>query len=455
MRRTATFLILPLLMSGLQAADYAEEVWKDKPVSLVQVSREGGRVPNWPEFRGPHGNGHSGSKRLPLAWSETENVTWKTPVHDAGWSSPVVWGSQVWMTTATKDGKKLFAVCIDAKTGKVLRDVKVFDVAEPERINPINSHASPTPAIEAGRIYVHYGSSGTACLDTGSGKVLWERRDIVCDHQMGPGSSPILFNKQLIFNVDGMDVQYVIALDKATGQTAWQTRRSVDYSRVSKTCRKAFCTPSVFECNGQLQLVSPGSKAIIAYDPATGEELWKARHTGWSMVARPVCGHGLVYAVTDYDHPELWALRPEGRGDVTGTHVSWKITRKNRNVPSTPSFLVVDDLLYMVSDNGTISCVEAGSGDVVWTERLGGKHLASPIHADGRIYFFSRKAETTVIGTGREFSPLATNSLGETILQATPAVAGDAIFIRTATHLYRIEQAPRAVETDRVRESPF
>jgi len=343
------------------------------------------------------------------------------------------------MTTATKDGKKLFAVCVDAKTGKTLHDVKVFDVAKPERINPLNSHASPTPAVEDGKIYVHYGSNGTACLDTGSGEILWERRDLTCDHQMGPGSSPILFSNLLIFNVDGMDVQYVIALDKATGKTAWKTRRSVDYGRLSSTRRKAFCTPSVFRCDGRLQLVSPGSQAVIAYNPKTGEELWKARHTGWSMVARPLCGQGLVYVVTDYDYPELWALRPDGRGDVTDTHVSWKITRKNKDVPATPSFLVVGDLLYMVSNNGTVSCVEAKNGNIVWRERLGGKYLASPIHAADRIYLFNRNAETTVIEAGRAFKPLATNSLDGTILQATPAVAGDALFLRTATHLYRIE----------------
>ncbi|MHC4502764.1 MAG: MGH1-like glycoside hydrolase domain-containing protein [Planctomycetota bacterium] len=393
---------------------------------------------NWPEFRGPSGDGRSASAGLPLRWSETENVAWKTAIHDAGWSSPVVWGDQVWTTTAKKDGKHLFAVCIDRNTGKVLHDIKVFDVARPQKVNALNSHASPTPAIEKGRIYVHYGAYGTACLDTATGKKLWECRDLECDHHMGPGSSVILFNRMLIFNVDGIDVQYVIALDKATGKTVWKTRRSVDYSRVHKYCRKAFSTPSVIRVNGQLQLVSPGAKAVIAYAPDTGDEIWKVRHNGWSMVARPVAGRGLVFVVTDYDRPELWALRPDGRGDVTGTHVAWKI---RKDVPSTPSLLLVDGLLYMVSDKGRASCIDAKSGEVVWKERVGGRYFASPIYAEGRIYLFNRKAEATVIETGREFKTLATNALDGTTLQATPAVSGNALFLRTATHLYRIEDA--------------
>ncbi len=397
------------------------------------------RIPEryWPEFRGPYGNGHSDSKGLPLRWSATENVAWKTEIHDVGWSSPVVWGDQVWMTTATRSGKQVFAVCVDRNTGKVLHDVKVFDVRKPQKINSLNSHASPTPAIEEGRVYVHYGSYGTACLDTNTGKVLWARRDLTCEHHMGPGSSPILHGKRLIFNVDGIDVQYVIALDKATGKTAWKTARSVDYRRVHRYCRKAFSTPSVVRSVKQLQLVSPGSKGIFAYDPDSGDELWKVRHNGWSMIARPILGHGLLYVVTDYDHPELWALRPGGRGDVTDTHVAWKI---KKDVPATPSLLLDGGLLYMVSDKGKVSCIDAKSGKVVWAERLGGQYLASPVHAEGRIYLFNRKGQTTVIAPGRELKVLATNSLGQTVLQATPAVAGNAFLIRTATHLYRIEE---------------
>jgi len=392
----------------------------------------------WPMLRGPAGNGHAQEANLPLSWSETENTAWKTSIHDRGWSSPVVGEDQIWMTTATADGKELFAVCVDRASGKILHDVKVFDVAEPERIAPVNSYASPTPVIEAGRVYLHYGTYGTACLDTATGKTLWARRDLNCDHHMGPGSSPVLLGNLLIFHVDATDVQYIVALDKKTGRTVWKTDRSVDYTAVHRFCRKGFCTPTVIQAGGRVELISPCSKAVFAYDPSTGRELWKINHYGWSMVPRPVSGHGLVFVVVDYDHPELWALRPGGHGDVTDSHVVW---RHRSGVPSTPSLLLIDDLLYMVDDNGVASCLEAKTGQVVWKERLGGDFSASPIYAAGRIYFFDEDATTTVIRPGRAFDRLSTNTL-EGHQMASPAVAGDALFLRTETHLYRIEKQP-------------
>ncbi len=216
---------------------------------------------NWPQFRGPSGDGHSDSTNLPVAWSETENVVWKTPIHDRGWSSPVIWQDQVWMTTATADGHQMFAVCVDRPSGKIVHDVKVFDTENPDHISTVASYASPTSVIEAGRVYVHYGSYGTACLDTASGAVLWTRRDLKCDHHEGAGSSPILFGNLLIFHVDGRDVQYVIALDKTTGSTVWKTDRSIDFSPFDRNIRKAFCTPIVIETAGGQQLISPAPKA--------------------------------------------------------------------------------------------------------------------------------------------------------------------------------------------------
>jgi len=391
---------------------------------------------NWPEFRGPTGDGHSGAKNLPLKWSETKNVKWKTEIHDKGWSSPVVWGKQVWMTTAAKNGRQCFAVCVDLDTGKVIHDTKVFDVEKPIKINSLNSHASPTPAIEAGRVYVHYGTYGTAALDTSTGKILWQRRDLQCQHHMGAGSSPIIHNGKLIFNVDAVDVQYVIALDAKTGKTDWKTDRSIDYTSVHRYCRKAFSTPTVVKTPGRPELVSPCAMGLFAYDPVTGKELWKVRHKGWSMIARPLSGQGLVFAVIDFDNPQLYAIRPGGKGDVTRSHFAWKLTK---DVPATSSQLLIDGLIYMVSDKGMASCVEAKTGKVVWTEELGGKFLASPIYGAGRIYLFNKNSQTTVIAPGREFKKLAVNSLGDTTVQATPAVTGDALLIRTGDHLYRIE----------------
>jgi outer membrane protein assembly factor BamB len=390
---------------------------------------------NWPEFRGPSGQGHSGARGLPLTWSQKENIRWKTAIHDRGWSSPVVWEDQIWVTTATEDGKRMYAVGVDRKTGKIVHDIPVFETASPEHISTVNSYASPTPAIEAGRVYAHYGTYGTACLDTRTGQVLWSRRDLNCDHHEGPGSSPILYGDLLIVHVDGRDVQYVIALDKTSGKTRWKTDRSVDYKPFPANTRKGFCTPLVISWEGKPQLISPGAKAVMGYDPATGEELWKARYDGWSMVPRPVFGGSLVYFVTDYERPELWAVRPGGRGEKTDPRVAWKITK---GMPAQPSFLLVDGLLYAVNDNGIIHCIEAATGTIVWKDRIEGNYAASPIHADGRMYFTSDEARTTVVQPGREFKVLATNELDEP-LKASPAVAGKSIILRTRSNLYCIE----------------
>ena len=391
---------------------------------------------NWPQFRGPHGDGHSGAARPPRTWSETSNIAWKTPIHGRGWSSPVVWEDQIWVTTAAEDGRRLFAVCVDRDSGEVVHDVHVFDVDSPEHIAKVNSYASPTPVIEAGRVYVHYGTYGTACLDTKTGRTVWTRRDLNCDHHEGPGASPILFKELLIFHVDGRDVQYVVALDKTTGKTVWKTNRSIDYSPYDENFRKAYCTPTVIQWRGQLELISPGAKAVMGYDPRTGEELWKARYNGWSVTPRPLFGHGLLFVVTDFVHPELWAIRPGGRGDVSDTHVMWRITK---SIPKAPSLLLVDDLLFFVTDGGTALSAEAKTGRVVWKERLGGEHWASPLFAGGSIYFFGREGVTTVIEPGRQYMPVASNRLdGECM--ASPAAIGGALFLRTGTHLYRIER---------------
>ncbi len=405
-------------------------------VAVALMAKPASAGENWPEFRGPRGDGHSDATGLPLTWSETENITWKTAVHDRGWSSPVIWGRQIWLTTAAADGKQLFAVCVDRKTGKVLFDVKVFDVDKPQEIAKINSYASPTPVIEAKRVYAHYGTYGTACLDTETGKILWTRRDLNCDHHMGPGSSPILFGGLLIFNVDGTDTQYVVALDKITGQTVWKTRRSVDYSDVHPFLRKSFCTPTVVRAGERLQLISPGAKAVMAYDPNTGEELWRVRYVGWSIVPRPLFGRGLFFVITHYVRPELWALKPDGHGDVTDSHVVWKV---RESMPAIPSLLLIGGLLYTVNNDGVVVCMEAGSGKIVWRKRLGNNYSASPVYADGRIYLFSNEAITTVIKPGRQWKVLAVNKLDGTC-RASPAVAGKALFVRTQTHLYRIAE---------------
>jgi outer membrane protein assembly factor BamB len=405
---------------------------------------------NWPEYRGPTGDGHSDATGLPLHWSEMENIRWKTPIHGKGWSSPVIWGNQIWLTTATEDGKERFAVCVDRETGKLLRDIKLFEVAKPAFCHPTNSYASCTPAIEAGRVYVHFGSYGTACLDTATGQTIWSRNDLPCDHYRGPASSPILYKDKLFIHFDGYDVQYVVALDKATGQTLWKHDRNIDYGTTDGDMKKGYGTPSVYQINGIAELISPSAGATIAYDPTTGRELWRVNHGGMNVAARPLLGDGLLFLTTGDSAPfRLLAVRPDGQGDVTPSHVVW---RQNRGVPSRSSLLLVDDLLYMMNEGGMAACLEARTGRPVWQKRLGGEFYASPVYAEGHIYCFNREGAGYVLQAGREPKVLATNRLDDGCM-ASPAIAGKALYVRTKTHLHRIEGSAEA-HTSQIVPSP-
>jgi outer membrane protein assembly factor BamB len=400
---------------------------------------------NWPQFRGPDGNGHSDSGGLPLHWSEKSNVVWKTRIHDRGWSSPVIFGNQIWLTAAAPDGKNLYAICLDKATGRIIRDLKLFEVAKPQYAHPFNTYASPTPVIEAGRVYVTFGSAGTACIDTRTFNVLWERRDIECNHFRGAGSSPILFRHLLIMNFDGSDHQFVIALDKRSGKTVWLTKRSIDFKDLDQNgkpaadgdFRKGFATPHIALLNGRLELISLGSKAAYSYDPLTGRELWRVEERDQhSASTRPVIGHGMIFYPSGFSAGQLLAVRTGGSGLITDTHIAWRLKRGASNKPS---ILLIDDLIYMIGDTGIASCVEAKTGSLVWQHRLGGEYSASPVYADGRIWFFSEEGKASAIRPGRKFEQLAENSLDEGFL-ASPAIAGKSFYLRTRTHLYRIQE---------------
>jgi outer membrane protein assembly factor BamB len=390
---------------------------------------------NWPAFRGPRGDGHADAADLPVHWGESDNVKWKTPVHGKAWSSPVVWGERVWLSTATEDGKELSALALDRRTGRVLLDVKVFDVAKPAFCIAYNSYASPTPCVEEGRVYVHYGSAGTACLDAATGKTLWSRRDLPCDHWRGPGSSPLLYRGLLFLTFDGYDHQYVVALDTRTGRTAWKKDRDTDYGTDNGDLKKAYATPAVVEVGGKPQLISPSAGAAIAYDPFTGAEIWRVRSGGMNVAAPPLAGPGRVFLCTGDGGWKLFAMRPDGHGDVSNSHVDWKF---NKSVPSRTSPLLVGDLLYTVSEQGLVNCLEARSGTLLWQVRLKGKFCASPLYAGGRIYFFSEDGEGYVAEAGQHWKVLAANRLEEGCM-ASPAVAGRSLFVRTRHHLYCIE----------------
>ena len=391
----------------------------------------------WSQFRGHFGNGIIKSTSAPINWSENTNIDWKTPIHDRGWSSPVIWNDQIWMTTATKEGNKMYAICVNKLSGKIEHDIHVFDVKSPQAITNENTYASPTPVVEEGRVYVHFGTYGTACISTKDGQILWKRRDLNCDHEIGagPASSPFIYNNFLIFNVDGRDVQYVIALNKETGETAWKTNRSVDFSDVQVNQRKAYGTPFIIPRGNTNQMVSIGAKGVYSYDPENGKELWKAEHRGWSIAPRPVYGEGLVFTMIDRDRPEMWAINPNGSGDITETHIEWKETKR---MPPRASPIIIKGLLFVVDRNGYISCIEAKTGKSIWQKRMKGRFSASPILANNLIYFFNEDTVCTIIKPTRELEIVAENKLSDDKLMATPAFDENSIYIRTEKKLTRI-----------------
>jgi outer membrane protein assembly factor BamB len=399
---------------------------------------------NWPQFRGPRGDGTSDSKGLPITFGETEKVKWKTPIHGKAWSSPAIWGSQIWMTTATEDGTELSVVCVDKDTGKILHDKVLFRVATPQFCHKFNSYASPTPVVEEGRVYVTFGSPGTACLDTKTGNVLWERKDFVCNHYRGAGSSPVLWNDLVFLNFDGSDFQYVAALDKKTGKTAWKVDRSIDFKDLQPDGKpeaegdfhKAFSTPHVLDWNGRSILVSSGAKAHYAYEPKTGKEIWRVEEReSHSAAARPVFGHGLAYFATGFGKGGVLAVKLGGSGLLDESAIAW---RMKKAVPNKPSLTLAGDLIFSVNDGGIASCLDAKSGEVRWTERLGGNYSSSPILAEGHLYACSEEGKVTVFAAKDKFEKLAENKFEDGFM-ASPAVSGSSLFLRGKTALYRVD----------------
>jgi outer membrane protein assembly factor BamB len=394
---------------------------------------------DWPQFRGPTGQGHSNATNLPETWSETENVTWKVAIEGLGWSSPSIQGDQIWLTTALDEGKSLRAIALDRQSGKLIHDVEIFQIDDPGKVHGKNSHASPTPYIQGDRVYVHFGAHGTACLTT-SGDVLWRNQELKYDHVHGPGGSPIVVGELLIFSCDGSDQQFVVALNKNSGEVVWKKKREhISEARLTGKANvpMAYTTPLLAKVGDTVQLLSAGADSLVSYNPLTGEEYWWFSYDGYSNVPRPVVGKGHVFISSGYDSPQFYAVRVDGSGDVTESHLAWNMKKAS---PLNPSPLLIGDELYLISDNGIATCLDAVSGEQHWQERIGGNFSASPTFADNRIYLLDENAKMTVIAPGKDYQLLATNELeGRTL--STPAIVDGTIFIRTDTHLYRIEKA--------------
>jgi outer membrane protein assembly factor BamB len=397
---------------------------------------------NWTHFRGTNLNGVSEDQNVPITWNDSTNVVWKTGIQGKGWSSPVVFGDQIWVTSANEDGKQMAGICLDFNSGKLIYNINLFqpDSAYPK--HSINTYATPTPCIEDGFVYLNFGTYGTACVDTKNGKVVWKRTDLNCDHVQGPGSSPILYKNLIILHVEGVDVQYLVALNKQTGETVWKADRPVNvYESLAPIGRKAYITPIIMNVKGQDLLISNGSAVCIAYNPLTGEEVWRIVEGEDSTIAMPFSENGTVYFYPSFvsapdgeKYTEMLAVNPEGKGDITKTHVLWRFKSPILQL-LTP--LIKDGLIYTVDTRNMLFCLDANTGREVYSKKLKQKYNSSPIFAGGNIYFTSVNGETLILKPGNQLQILAENKLpGE--VYATPAFLRNSILMRTDNNLYRI-----------------
>ena len=403
-------------------------------LSLVSFVGSAQATADWPEFRGPTGQGLASAKNVPTQWSATANAAWKTALPGEGWSSPVLVAGKLYLTAAEGDGAmpSLHALCVDATSGKLLWKVEVMTAAAgaTKEFHKKNSHASPTPIVRDGVIYVHFGHMGTAALDL-SGKVLWRQTSLAYAPMHGNGGSPALIGDLLVLNCDGKTDPFIVALDAKTGAARWKTPRQTPARN-----KFSFSTPLAIEVDGATQIISSASGFVAAYAPQDGRELWRVRYgEGFSIIPRPVYAHGLLYVSSCFMRPVIYAINPKGAtGDATDTHIVWSYAK---GAPNTPSPLVVGDELYLVSDGGIATCFDAKTGQVHWSERLGGDFSASPIAAEGRIYFQNEEGVGTVVKAGKAYEVIAKNDLGERTL-ASPAVADNTLFLRSKSHLWRI-----------------
>jgi outer membrane protein assembly factor BamB len=428
----------------------------------ASITAHGG---DWPQWRGADGQGHAEGSGYPTTWNDTQNIAWQTDVPGRGWSSPIIMGNHVWMTTAIEvpidpakekerlktntgdqpltllEAVKLHAVCVDKTSGKLLHDIELHVERDPQWVHKLNSYASCTPVAEAGRLYCHFGTFGTFCVDTAAGKVLWKNTELKLMHEVGPGSSPVIWQDKVIFHCDGSDVQFIAALDKATGKLAWKTPRSGEM-HPNPQLKKSYATPLVVEMGGKPVLFSQGANWLYGYNPADGKELWKVSYgtLGFSLSSRPVAGNGMFYMSTGFSKSQIMAVK---YADMSTPEVAWT---SSKSAPTMPSPLLVGNELYFVNDGGIFVCLDAKTGaehyrerlaDNTGAKRMGGTYNASPIFADGRIYVFNREGVTHVIQPGTTYRKLADNKL-DAVIMASPAAVDGAFFIRTEKALMRV-----------------
>jgi outer membrane protein assembly factor BamB len=413
---------------------------------------------NWPQWRGPRSQGVSEERGLPVSWSATERVAWKTPIPGRGHSSPIVWDGRVFLTSAIEGevvpgaeavphvmggepfvhpdttgadrAHTLVVLALDANTGKVLWQRTAYEGTMFDGRHRRGSFASPTPATDGTAVYAYFGAEGIYAYDL-DGALLWKAQPgKVKTLGLGVSSSPVLYESLVILQCDddeGKD-SFIVALDKRTGKEAWRTPRPVEVS---------WGTPVLVEAGGRTELVTNGSQFIIAYDPRTGKELWRTKGVESNAIHTPLVGHGLVIVTAGFPAKKVIAIRPGGSGDVTGTHVAWTYEKGTAYVVSP---ILYGDHLYLVTDGGIVTCLDARTGEVRYE---GGRppkpsrFLSSPVAFDGTLLLTNDAGETFVIRAGPAFEVLGTNTLDEGV-SASIAIARGRLFIRGESHLFSI-----------------
>ena len=412
-------------------------------IFIYALENAGAQGKNWTHFRGSNLDGISAAERIPLNW-DASAILWKTEVTGKGYSSPVVYNNQIWITSATADGKELFAQCYDYQTGIIIHNIKVLSPEEVIGKHTINTYASPTPCIEKDFLYVHYGSLGTACIKTSDGSIVWRRTDLKCNHVQGPGSSPVIYKNLLILHYEGVDIRFIVALDKSSGKEIWRTERpEKPYEALPEIGRKAYVTPIIISVNGRDMLISNGSAVCCAYDPATGKEIWQVIRGAESTVPMPIFEKGIIYFYTGFmvdteapNFTEMLAVNPIGRGDITATNILWK-KRDNQTQTQMLTPVIKDGLIYTVNTRNFVMCIDAATGKELWSERQKANFNASPVYVNGNVWFFSVKGDILAIKAGRKYEVIAQNKMDSGIW-STPAIIRNSVILRTEDYLYRI-----------------